>query len=101
MSTRADTHASRPGLEHLGGLQRGRALRALTRLRAATIKEFDTIARLETQAIDAYKATLRLILFITFSSPDELSEARLRLYGQLRLRAKSHFAALFFQDLQD
>merc|ERR1712039_56058 len=26
--------------------------RALTRLRAATIKEFDTIARLETQAID-------------------------------------------------
>ena len=27
--------------------------RALTRLRAATIKEFDTIARLETQAIDA------------------------------------------------
>ena len=29
--------------------------RALTRLRAATIKEFDTIARLETQAIDALK----------------------------------------------
>ena len=28
--------------------------RALTRLRAATIKEFDTISRLETQAIDAY-----------------------------------------------
>merc|ERR1712194_689056 len=28
--------------------------RALTRLRAATIKEFDTIARLETQAIDSY-----------------------------------------------
>merc|ERR1719205_322710 len=28
--------------------------RGLTRLRAATIKEFDTIARLETQAIDAY-----------------------------------------------
>merc|ERR1740139_617178 len=28
--------------------------RALTRLRAATIKGFDTIARLETQAIDAY-----------------------------------------------
>merc|ERR1719474_777328 len=28
--------------------------RALTRLRAATIKEFDTIARLETQANDAY-----------------------------------------------
>merc|ERR1719352_590372 len=28
--------------------------RALTRLRVATIKEFDTIARLETQAIDAY-----------------------------------------------
>jgi hypothetical protein len=28
--------------------------RALTRLRAATIKEFDTIARLETQAFDAY-----------------------------------------------
>merc|ERR1719198_2819069 len=28
--------------------------RALTRLRAATIKKFDTIARLETQAIDAY-----------------------------------------------
>jgi len=28
--------------------------RALTRLRAATIKEFDTIARLETQSIDAY-----------------------------------------------
>jgi hypothetical protein len=28
--------------------------RALTRLRAATIKEFDTIARLETQALDAY-----------------------------------------------
>jgi len=28
--------------------------RALTRLRSATIKEFDTIARLETQAIDAY-----------------------------------------------
>merc|ERR1740117_1520071 len=28
--------------------------RALTRLRAATFKEFDTIARLETQAIDAY-----------------------------------------------
>ena len=28
--------------------------RALTRLRAATIKEFDTIARLETRAIDAY-----------------------------------------------
>merc|ERR1719515_45115 len=28
--------------------------RALTRLRAATIKEFDTIARLETHAIDAY-----------------------------------------------
>jgi len=28
--------------------------RALTRLRAASIKEFDTIARLETQAIDAY-----------------------------------------------
>merc|ERR1719456_737476 len=28
--------------------------RALTRLRAATIKELDTIARLETQAIDAY-----------------------------------------------
>ena len=26
--------------------------RALTRLRAATIKEFDTIARLETQAIE-------------------------------------------------
>ena len=32
--------------------------RALTRLRAATIKEFDTIARLETQAIDA-SATAR------------------------------------------
>merc|ERR1719210_1687488 len=28
--------------------------RALTRLRAAQIKEYDTIARLETQAIDAY-----------------------------------------------
>jgi len=28
--------------------------RTLTRLRAAVIKEFDTIARLETQAIDAY-----------------------------------------------
>ncbi|CEM36283.1 unnamed protein product [Vitrella brassicaformis CCMP3155] len=28
--------------------------RALTRLRAATIKEFDTIARLQTQSIDAY-----------------------------------------------
>ena len=28
--------------------------RALTRLRAATIKEFDAIARLETQAIGAY-----------------------------------------------
>jgi len=28
--------------------------RALTRLRAAAIKEFDTIARMETQAIDAY-----------------------------------------------
>merc|ERR1719152_858759 len=28
--------------------------RALTRLRAAEIKEFDTIARLETQAIDGY-----------------------------------------------
>eukprot|EP00933_Yihiella_yeosuensis_P043080 TRINITY_DN377_c0_g1_i2.p1 TRINITY_DN377_c0_g1~~TRINITY_DN377_c0_g1_i2.p1 ORF type:complete len:260 (+),score=93.64 TRINITY_DN377_c0_g1_i2:64-843(+) len=28
--------------------------RALTRLRAASIKEFDTIARLETQAIDGY-----------------------------------------------
>jgi len=28
--------------------------RALTRLRAAAIKEFDTVARLETQAIDAY-----------------------------------------------
>ncbi|CAJ1359329.1 unnamed protein product [Effrenium voratum] len=28
--------------------------RALTRLRAATIKEFDTIARLETQSIDSY-----------------------------------------------
>jgi hypothetical protein len=28
--------------------------RALTRLRAASINEFDTIARLETQAIDAY-----------------------------------------------
>merc|ERR1719361_2398399 len=28
--------------------------RALTRLRAAQIKEFDTIARLETQAIDEY-----------------------------------------------
>merc|ERR1719157_479861 len=28
--------------------------RALTRLRAAQIKEFDTIARLETQAIDKY-----------------------------------------------
>lgn len=28
--------------------------RSLTRLRAATIKEFDTIARLESQAIDAY-----------------------------------------------
>jgi len=28
--------------------------RALTRLRAASIKEFDTIARLETQAIDSY-----------------------------------------------
>lgn len=28
--------------------------RALTRLRSASIKEFDTIARLETQAIDAY-----------------------------------------------
>ena len=27
--------------------------RALTRLRAASVKEFDTIARLETQAIDA------------------------------------------------
>ncbi len=30
------------------------AFRALTRLRAATIKEFDAIARLETQDIDAY-----------------------------------------------
>jgi len=29
-------------------------LRVLTRLPAATIQEFDTIARLETQAIDAY-----------------------------------------------
>ena len=29
--------------------------RALTRVRAATIKEFDTIARLETLAIDAHK----------------------------------------------
>ena len=29
------------------------------------------------------------------SSPDELSEARLRLYGQLRQRAKSHFTAFF------
>lgn len=28
--------------------------RSLTKLRAATIKEFDTIARLETQAIDSY-----------------------------------------------
>eukprot|EP00933_Yihiella_yeosuensis_P020667 TRINITY_DN16519_c0_g1_i1.p1 TRINITY_DN16519_c0_g1~~TRINITY_DN16519_c0_g1_i1.p1 ORF type:complete len:190 (-),score=27.30 TRINITY_DN16519_c0_g1_i1:79-648(-) len=28
--------------------------RSITRLRAATIKEFDTIARLETQSIDAY-----------------------------------------------
>merc|ERR1719482_1614044 len=28
--------------------------RSLTRLRAATIKEFDTIARLETQSIDEY-----------------------------------------------
>eukprot|EP00931_Biecheleriopsis_adriatica_P107845 TRINITY_DN82187_c0_g1_i1.p1 TRINITY_DN82187_c0_g1~~TRINITY_DN82187_c0_g1_i1.p1 ORF type:complete len:146 (-),score=42.33 TRINITY_DN82187_c0_g1_i1:19-456(-) len=28
--------------------------RSLTRLRAATIKEFDTIARLQTQSIDAY-----------------------------------------------
>lgn len=28
--------------------------RTLTRLRAAEIKEFDTIARLETQAIDEY-----------------------------------------------
>jgi len=28
--------------------------RSLTRLRAATVKEYDTIARLETQAIDAY-----------------------------------------------
>merc|ERR1719389_1477525 len=28
--------------------------RALTRLRAAEIKEFDTIARLETQALDEY-----------------------------------------------
>merc|ERR1711965_601752 len=28
--------------------------RALTRLRAASVKEFDTIARLETQAIDSY-----------------------------------------------
>merc|ERR1719298_259259 len=28
--------------------------RALTRLRAASIKEFDTIARLETQAFDEY-----------------------------------------------
>jgi len=28
--------------------------RSLTRLRAASIKEFDTIARLQTQAIDAY-----------------------------------------------
>ena len=28
--------------------------RSLTRLRAATIKEFDTIARLQTQALDAY-----------------------------------------------
>merc|ERR1719264_1385813 len=30
------------------------AFRALTRLRAAQIKEFDTIARLETQALDEY-----------------------------------------------
>ena len=32
--------------------------RTLTRLRAATIKEFYTIARLETQAIDAYNDAL-------------------------------------------
>ena len=32
--------------------------RALTRLRAATIKEFYTIGRLETQAIDAYNDAL-------------------------------------------
>ena len=34
--------------------------RALTRLRAAEIKEFDTIARLETQAIDAYSCSCKL-----------------------------------------
>ncbi len=37
-----------------GGFAKAWLFRVLTRLRAATIKEFDTIARLETQAIDAY-----------------------------------------------
>ena len=42
-------------VEHLEVAEIKRTLfRALTRLRAATIKEFDTIARLETQVIDAY-----------------------------------------------
>ena len=41
-------------VENAEGAEIKRAVfRALTRLRAATIKEFDTIARLETQAIDA------------------------------------------------
>ena len=39
-------------LSEVAGIKRA-VFRALTRLRAATIKEFDTIARLETQAIDA------------------------------------------------
>ena len=41
----------------VAGIERA-VFRALTRLRAATIKEFYTIARFETQAIDAYNDAL-------------------------------------------
>ena len=47
--------------------------RALTRLRAASIKEFDTIARLETQSIDAYndahhyRGSLSILLLVAQS----------------------------------
>merc|ERR1712032_1395544 len=62
--------------------------RALTRLRAATIKEFDTIARLETQAIDAYNDAHHYRTFDILSINPVLICVLLILHAQvLRIRS--------------
>merc|ERR1719188_293551 len=64
--------------------------RALTRLRAAEIKEFDTIARLETQAIDEYNDNhhYRVENPLRYIHTDEpqVTEVRLATLADLLLR---------------